>query len=481
MNFFHCQGHHRHEHHHHHHHHHSDIPILAIPNTNVSSSVQKNTPFGKSITLKTEEFPLPKPSNHDTNLVDAQLVITRGTDGRHRIGQITYKAEEDTLNSQPACPHHHHHQSSPTPPMKRKTVRNSGRVTPSSIFHKQSSPSTDQDYSSLTETTTTTSPSKPSPSSSVEFKEEMIIEQAISSLALTTIERHPSPPRTFIKPSPPPPPIKTNNLSITESVIGNIDGYTSPTSVHISEDFDLRDIEEVMGIEKKSSVDETTLDMDNDSLESSEGALEEKKKPIPTKKSTGYVSAFYLAQKQKFQEELAANRKRGITSFNRYTTRSSTLSNVADNVRKGDPTIKSPRKPMAATHRSQSSDMIDKHNDSSKLDRDSGFDEQDFRRERLNSNGDDNSSICSMRSTRSSTARSSNFEIRENRSYELRMKKLDAKRMSSPAPIPRTSVSTSRRGSELSIPPTPPTSRYRKNSQPISSGKAPRPTESVDL
>lgn len=433
--------------------------------------------------MKTEEFPLPKPSNHDTNLADAQLVITRGTDGRHRIGQITYKAEEDTLNSQPACPHHHHHhQSSPTPPMKRKTVRNSGRVTPSSIFHKQSSPSTDQDYSSFTETTTTTSPSKPSPSSSVEFKEEMIIEQAISSLALTTIERHPSPPRTFIKPSPPPPPpIKTNNLSITESVIGNIDGYTSPTSVHVSEDFDLRDIEEVMGIEKKPSADETTLDMDNDSLESTEGILEEKKKPTPTKKSTAYVSAFYLAQKQKFQEELAANRKRGITSFNRYTTRSTTLSNVADSIRKGDPTMKSPRKPMSATHRSQSSDVIDKHNDSSKLDRDSGFDEQDFRRERLNSNGDDNSSVCSMRSTRSSTARSSNLEIRENRSYELRMKKLDAKRMSSPAPIRRTSASTSRRGSELSIPPTPPTTRYRKSSQPISSGKSARLTESVDL
>lgn len=469
---FHFQGHHRHEHHRH-----SDIPILAIPNSNVSSSVQKNTPFGKSITLKTEEFPLPKPSNHDTNLVDAQLVITRGTDGRHHIGQITYKAEEDTLNAQPACPHHHHHQSSPTPPMKRKTVRHSGRVTPSSIFHKQSSPSTDQDYSSLTETTTTTSPSKPSPSSSVEFKEEMIIEQAISSLARTSIE-----PRPLIKPSPLPPTIKSNNFSIIESVIGNIDGETSLQSVHVGEDFDLRDIEEVMGIEKKSNADETTLDMDNDSLDSSEDLLEEKPKANPTKKSTGYVSAFYLAQKQKFQEDLAANRKRAITSFNRYTTRSTTLSNVADNLRKGDSTSKSPRKPMLVPHRSQSSDMIDKHNDSSKLDRDSGFDEQDFRRERLNSNGDDNSSICSMRSTRSSTVRSSNIEIRENRSYELRMKKLDAKRMSSPAPIQRTSLSTSRRGSELAIPPTPPTTtKYRKNSQPIRSGKSPRPTESVDL
>jgi hypothetical protein len=53
-----------HRHSEHHHHHQSDIPILAIPNPNISSSVQKNTPFGKSVTIKTEEFPLAKPSNH---------------------------------------------------------------------------------------------------------------------------------------------------------------------------------------------------------------------------------------------------------------------------------------------------------------------------------------------------------------------------------------------------------------------------------
>ena len=479
--FLHFQGHHRHEHRHH-----SDIPILAIPNANVSSSVQKNTPFGKSITLKTEEFPLPKPSNHDTNLTNAQLVITRGTDGRHRIGQITYKAEEDTLSQQPACPHHnhhHHHQSSPTPPMKRKTVRNSGRVTPSSIFNKQSSPSTDQDYSSFTETTTTTSPSKPSPSSSVEFKEEESIEQAITSLTLTTTEKHhhSSPIIPKAKPSPPrpPAPIKSNNLSITESVIGNIDGYTSPTSVHVGQDFDIHDIEEVMGMENKSRASEPTVDMDNDSLESSEGVLEEKKPT--TKKPSGYVSAFYLAQKQKFHDELAANRKRSITSFNRYSSRSNTLSNVADpSARKDDPTNKSRRKPMTVTSRSQSSDMLDKHPDISKLDRDSGFDEQDFRRERLNSNGDDNSSVSSIRSARSSTARSMNFEIRENKSFELRMKKLDTKRNSPLPATRRISTSNSRRASDC-IPPTPPTSKSRKNSQSITPAKVQGSLDSVDL
>lgn len=441
------------------------------------------------MTLKTEEFPLPKPSNHDTNLTNAQLVITRGTDGRHHIGQITYKAEEDTHPQQPACPHHHphphpHHQSSPTPPMKRKTVRNSGRVTPSSIFNKQSSPSTDQDYSSFTETTTT-SPSKPSPSSSVEFKEEEeSIEQTMASLSLTTAEnRHSSPIISIAKPSPPRPsaPIKSNNLSITESIIGNIDGYISPISTHVDQDFDIHDIEEVMGIEKKPSTNDTTLDMDNDSLDSAEGVLEEPKKPTSTKKPSGYVSAFYLAQKQKFHDELAANRKRSITSFNRYSSRSSTSSNIADHTaRKDDSTNKQRRKPMSVTSRSQSSDMIDKQIDISKLDRDSGFDEQDFRRERLNSNGDDNSSISSIRSARSSTARSINFEIRENKSFELRMKKLDAKR-NSPLPTRRISTSTSRRTSDC-IPPTPPPSmKHRKNSQPITPPKVQGQLESVDL
>ena len=131
---------------------------------------KKHTPYGKSVTIKTEEFPLTKPSIHDTNLVDAQLVITRDADGRHHIGQITYKSEEDTLNQQLSCPHHHNHHHHLTNIPKIKSVRGTGRLTPSSIYNKQSSPSTDQDYSSLTETT----PSKPSSSSSLDFKEESI-------------------------------------------------------------------------------------------------------------------------------------------------------------------------------------------------------------------------------------------------------------------------------------------------------------------
>jgi hypothetical protein len=272
-----------------------------------------------------------------------------------------------------------------------------------------------------------------------------------------------------------------NNPSIIESIIGNIDDYVHPTTVHVVEDFDINDIEDVMGMKKKQSVDENTNNMDNDSLESSEGVLEEKKKPSSTKKSSGYVSAFYLAQKQKFQEEQAANRKRSITNLNRYSSRSTTLSNVIDANKKEGQATKQRRKPMTVPQRSQSSDLIDKNNDTSKLDRDSGFDEQDFRRERLNSNGDDNSSISSIKSIRSSTVRS---EIRENKSYELRMKKLDTKRNSTdkgtPSQTRRNLDPSLRRGSEL-IPPTPPVNKHRKNSQPIVQLKLPAETESLIL
>jgi hypothetical protein len=99
----------------------------------------------------------------------------------------------------------------------------------------------------------------------------------------------------------------------------------------------------------------------------------------------------------------------------------------------------------------------------------------------LNSNGDDNSSISSIKSIRSSTVRS---EIRENKSYELRMKKLDAKRNSTdkgtPSQTRRNLDSSSRRGSEL-IPPTPPVNKHRKNSQPIVQLKLPTETESLIL
>ncbi|CAF4970107.1 unnamed protein product, partial [Rotaria socialis] len=75
-----------------------------------------------------------------------------------------------------------------------------------------------------------------------------------------------------------------------------------------------------------------------------------------------------------------------------YATRSNTLPNVVEALKKEEQAAKQRRKPLTATtKRAQSSETIDKMNDISKLDRDSGFDEQDFRRERLHSNGDDNS------------------------------------------------------------------------------------------
>jgi hypothetical protein len=364
-------------------------------------------------------------------------------------------------------------------------------MTPTSVYSKQSSPSTDQDYSSLTETTTH---SKPSSTSSLDFKEESI-EQPMISLNLTTTENAPIRCYSPVTKSQIEPlvqindhPIESTNQNINdnklgfiESVIGNIDGYTQPAFINVENDFDINDIADVMDINKRRNSDENTTNMDNDSLEGSEGVIEEKKKPSPpsssTKKSSGYTSAFYIAQKQKFQQEQIANRKRPPISsnLNRYSSRSTTLSSVVD-VNKKEQVTKQRRKPISVTQRSQSSEIIEKLNDISKLDRDSGFDEQDFRRERLQSNGDDNSSISSIKSARNSIPHSMNFEIRENKSYELRMKKLDTKRTSiekEPQLKPRRTInsssSSSRRGSEL-VPPPPPittTNKYRKNSQPI--------------
>ncbi len=415
-----------------------------------------------------------KPSNHDTNLVDAQLVITRGADGRHRIGQITYKSEEDILNQQPVC-RHHHYQSPPT--TKIKSTRATGRLTPSSVYSKQSSPSTDQDYSSLTETT----PSKPSSSSSLDFKDESP-EQPIKSLNITPLEnrhylsvtKYQTEPRLSINSHPiiesTKPYFNENRSSITESIIGNIDGNIHPTSIESERDFDIADIEDAMEAKKKFNDDkDTAANIDNDSLESSEGVLEEKKKlpPTSTRKSGGYSSALYLAQKQKFQQEQVANRKRLVSNAtNRYSSRSNTLPNVVEAVKNEEQLNKPRRKPMVATQRSQSSDLVDKINDTSKLDRDSGFDEQDFRRERLHSIGDDNSSISSIRSAKSAT----NLEYKETKSYELRMKKLAAKRNLTEKDLSLKSRqnmnSSSRRGSDM-IPPIPPTRKYRKNSQPV--------------
>ncbi|CAF1015759.1 unnamed protein product [Adineta ricciae] len=442
---------------HHQSHNHSDIPILAVPNTNIAPSTQKTNPFGKSVTIKTEEFPLPKPSQHDTNLADAQLVITRGADGRHRIGQITYRSEEDILNQPSACPHHHTHQyrSSPTP--KIRNTRNIDRLTPSSMYSKQSSPSTDQDYSSYTETT----PSKPSSSSSLDSKDDSF-DHSIKSLHITSAERQP--PRYYspIAKSHTQPLNHFNEQTsrFTESIIGNIDGDVYSTTLTSTGDFDAQDIDDIMSVKKKSTNEKDEIDMDNDSLESSEGVLEEKKpvsKPAriisTTRKSTATSSTASSAQKQ------TLNRPR--SAYNRYSSRSNTMSNIADAVKKEEQVTKPQRKPMVVAQRSQSSDLLD----NSKLDRDSGFDEQDFHRERLHSIGDDNSSVSSLRSAKSSTPRLSTLEYKENKSYELRMKKLEAIRASTEKLRPSLNSSL-RRGSDL-IPPTPSLHKYRKNSQPV--------------
>jgi len=87
------------------------------------------------------------------------------------------------------------------------------------------------------------------------------------------------------------------------------------------------------------------------------------------------------------------------------------------------------RKSSNFSQRSQSTECIDKN--PFNLDRDSGFDEQDFRSERLHSSYDDNSSLSSVKSARSSSHQRSissdlnNPIYRENKAYELRLKALN--------------------------------------------------------
>ena len=409
-----------------------------MPKAQPSSNVPKTNPFGKSVTVKTEEFPLTKPSNHDTNLVDAQLVITRDADGRHRIGQITYKSEEDTLHQQQqqvSCPHHRSPSAS-----KMKSTRSSDRLNSTSALHKQSSPSTDQDYSSLTDTTQTTS--KPS----FDHKRERSRKPAPNSFTEHVRTRRRTSPAAVSLPSSDDTPslslkhIAKHRRGIAESIIDTIDDYIRPASAGSERDFDLHDIQDALAIRRTSTSNEDdSTNMDNDSLESSEGILDDAastiiRSPLPPAVPSSSKST--------------VNRKKpppsaiGYTK-SRYSTRSNTVPNVMEAIRKeGEQSRRSPstsmqkvtRKIAPLTRRSQSSELIDKIADTSKLDRDSGFDEQDFRRERLHSNGDDVSSISSFKSARSSVAavasRSTNFEYRENKSYELRLKKLDAKRQS---------------------------------------------------
>lgn len=297
--------------------------------------------------------------------------------------------------------------------MKQRTAREIVRSAKSGkSFEKQSSPSTDQDYSSFTET----SASKPSSSSSFDLKEEEEwIERAINALGVSKSEDSKN--VEYISP-------KTGQstefslkqISQMEPVYSRPIIHTDSTpsnNMNIME-FDSHDIEEAM------KTDFST--MDNDSLESSEGVLEEKRVQTrpPYKKNSN-----------------------STTSVNRPTARYTT-----------------PRpKPNSSNRRSQSSEILDLAGDTSKIDRDSGFDEQDFRRERLHSNGDDNSSVSSIRSVRTPII------YRENKSSELRLKKLQAKRQNSDQTVPidksgRSSRCTSR-DRVLS------SSKDRKLSQPI--------------
>ena len=369
--------------------HHSEIPILAIPNEIGSSNIFKTVPYGKAVTIKTEEYPLSRPSIHDTNLSNAKLIITRDTEGRHRIEQITYKSEEDLLNPPLSCPHH----SSSSPVPKVKSARGTGRLLP---------PSFDQDYSSV--------------SSSIPRQSKEFISH--------------SRPTSMIQ--------KTNSSGFTECVINNIDDYISPHFASTDHDFDLSDINDALNTHPSSTIhqhdhddddddDDDTTRMDEDSLESCQGTIDESKSMLPPSpllsnrslmasksKLGGYCTALYLTQKKK--QTLACTRSNTLSNVNEGMTHDQSIVNRCS----------SPRKTYL--------DPLDRmgYHDISKLDRDSGFDEQDFRCERLYSGGEeDNSSLSSIRS---SLAHSTSSDIhqqsyRENKAYELRLKALDYSRL----------------------------------------------------
>jgi hypothetical protein len=133
---------------------------------------------------------------------------------------------------------------------------------------------------------------------------------------------------------------------------------------------------------------------------------------------------------------------------------------------------KSRRKSSIISGRSQSIELLDRSplNDISKLDRDSGFDEQDFRCERLHSSYDDNSSVSSLKSARSSIGRSLSSDLngqtyRENKAYELRLKALDSTRISNEQSgfNSRRNLNFSSTRTHETISPT--VHKYRKNHQ----------------
>lgn len=445
--------------------HRKDIPILAIPNSIVSSSCQKTTPYGKSVTIKTEDFPLTKPTIHDTNLADAQLIITRDADGRHHIGQITYKSEEDLTQSR-SCPHHYHQQANPSSPApKIKSVRGTGRLVSPLIHRKLSSPNTtDQDYSSHT------------PLSSIDTRSFTISANEIRSLKTETFVPHRSRPKlsndTFKENRP----LPRSKSAFSEVMINDIDGYLTPTFPESENDFDISDIGDALRIQHN---EDDPTNMDEDSLESCEGVLEPEKKkstpPVPIHsnnqptltnvKSGGVCTALYFAQKQR-RATIAQNSLSPLSY-----ARSNTLPDVVEAMKKEEIAEKNARKSsITNTRRSKSIELLEKSplNDMSKLDRDSGFDEQDFRCERLQSSYDDNSSVSSLKSVRSSTGRSLASDLngqiyRENKAYELRLKALDHTRMQHEQSAQDWKLHPHRNPLTRSNEPSSTTHKYRKN------------------
>jgi hypothetical protein len=325
------------------------------------------------------------------------------------------------------------------------------------MYNKQSSPSTDQDYSSHTA------------SSSIDTKSSINEIHSVRQYSQSRINNdNYKENKQTLKPI-----IKRSKSGFTEVNIDNIDGYITPTFGQSEQDFDISDIDDAIYI---NNHDDDPTNMDEDSLESCEGVIEIKKKPappppiIPKVKSGGICTALYLAQKQK----QASIYKKTSPTFTH--TRSNTLPNVIEAVKKEEQINKIYHKPSSSSQRSHSTDLFDKNplNDISKLDRDSGFDEQDFRCERLHSSYDDNSSVSSIKSARSSISRSLSSDLngqtyRENKAYELRLKALDYTRIlndqSSQDLRSNSRKNFNYTSTRTNDPISPTTHKYRKNSQ----------------
>jgi hypothetical protein len=395
------------------------------------------------MTMKTEDYPLSRSSIHDTDFTSAQLMITRDADGRHRIGQIIYKSEENLPNPLISCPQHHTNPSSPT--TKIRSARGTGQCAASFIQNSRLLSNIDQDNPSYT----TSSSTETKRSSSIS-NHDIPSNYSYSSMRKTTTESisRQSNDKTSRSQDRRKESSSTKTRSaFTELMIDNIDDYITPNLVQAEQDFDLSDIEDVMQIRSKSTHDanddDDTTNMDEDSLESCQGVIEKQtstlfSSPILSNsrpsmmsraKPGGYCTALYLAQKQK-----QTSMRQPSTPF--ISRRSLTLPNVnprttttTTNNQQLNSRSSSQQKTLTDT-----SDPTASH-DMSKLDRDSGFDEHDFRCERLHSGGDeDNSSVSSVQSVRSSQTHSVSSDIhhhiyRENKAYELRLKALDYTRV----------------------------------------------------